>query len=187
MACNRRFARLKRALSLSMNLDAALADELIDKAIQLVGHRISDFRFHVLRDEAVPEDIADPSFYFGGEIEVLLGDRGYFVSWAENIGWSDGTHFSLYIGDTTAFVPNSLTSIPASRHPDLTPHIGERIVGVKLHGFNSAPHVLELTTESGLLMLGCGGKRAFGEGDDVRVSQDPSHLTRMNRVWECTG
>ena len=155
-----------------------LRSTLIPHAERLAGHVLAGVRYWVLEGETTPEDISDAEFYFGGEIElVLTGQSPVFVSWLEGAGLPD-SHFTLYLGDSSAFVPNAtLECFDAATTTFWSNHIGSRIDIAEIIGVNEAPSILGLTTQHGIAYCGSSCMTEFGDGDDVLATRSLESTT----------
>ena len=100
-----------------------------------------------------------------------------FVSWLEGTGLPD-SHFTLYLGDSSAFVPNAtLECFDAATTTFWSNHIGSRIDIAEIIGVNEAPSILGLTTQHGTAYCGSSCMTEFGDGDDVLATRSLESTT----------
>lgn len=112
-----------------------------------------------------------PPVYLGGEVVLDFGiECPVIITWDENAGWKD--HFSIQVRTDSAFKADALEQLPASHVEPWLQMVGTSLEGWRIHGFNSTPHVVELTFGGGKVFIGDGSENVFGDGDDVLVALD---------------
>ena len=168
-----------------------LRSTLIPQAQRLHGRELTGVRYWALEGEATQESISAAGFYFGGEIELVLdGQPSAFVSWFQGAGWAPDSYFTLYLGESSAFMPNaSLERFDATTTTFWSNLIGSRIDSVAIIGVNAAPSILALTTQNGVAYCGSSYMTEFGDGDDVLATSSltGSHGTvTLATMWQST-
>jgi hypothetical protein len=166
-----------------------LQSTLVPQAARLPGQELAGVLYWALQGEATKESISDAGFYFGGEIELMLVDQpSMFVSWLEGAGWSPDSYFTLYLGESSAFLRDaSLERFDASTTTFWSNHIGRRIDSSAIIGVNGAPSVLRLTTQHGIAYCGASSMTEFGDGDDVMAADNLTGIRAnetINIMWQ---
>ena len=164
----------------SMNTNAELLDRRVLTAVRpCVGRCLQSVSYCCLAnpDECKVEDLHDPDLYFGGELLLEFEeDRRLILTWDENAGWEH--HFSVQARSRTAFKPDSLRCLNGTGVGLWEKLVGQTLQGVRVHGVDGVPHVIELQFPAASVLAGDGNQGRFGDGDDT-IARSGDHLAGL--------
>lgn len=154
-----------------------------DVAASLVNDTLTRVVYEPLLHEATAHDIASDDFFLGAQILLHFERSGAIcVSWQSYRCDDPAVAFALYLDPIPAFGPGTVEHYDASHINPWPKFVGQAIRSSSLFGYSETPFVLELSTKSATVYIGCGYERRFGDGDDVHVADaiDESYLTRLH-------
>ena len=163
--------------------DRNLENRILSCLRPCVGQSLRHVTYWCLRDEARPDDLQDPRFYLGGEVELRFENELLIVTWDENAGWKD--HFSVQCRTSSAFNTGALESLDASALPIWSDVIDTKLTAVTVLGWNGTPAVLQFEFPRASVLLGVGYRGELRDGDDVtvRTIDDAEFPSRPECLW----
>jgi hypothetical protein len=160
-------------------------DRVLATLRPVIGDQLTGVTYWGLNHEITAADqIEDPQFYTGGEVELRLLENGQvYVGWDENAGWPH--HFSLQVQASSTFLPGALVPWPADEVTGWASLVGSRISSAEILGHDSVPHVLALGLGAMTAYIGDGSEQSFCDGDDVlvRIGDSDPQLRRLTTLW----
>ena len=93
-----------------------------------------------------------------------------YMTWTQNSGWLDVN--SLIASSESQFRPGTLTRVPANSHALWATHIGSKMVGAEVLGWQGTPSIARLHFSHGSVLVGVGRESAFRDGDCVLIRSD---------------
>ena len=153
-------------------------------AASLVDDVLTHVAYEPLLHETGTHEIASDDFFLGAQMLLRFGRSGAIcVSWQSYQCDDPAVAFALYLDPRPAFGRDSVEHYDASSIGPWPKIIGQTIRSSSLFGYSNTPFVLELSTKSTTVYIGCGYERRFGDGDDVHVADsiDESYLMRLHR------
>ncbi len=155
-----------------------------------LGQSLRQVTYACLLHEAELDQISAPDFYFGGEVVMQFDGTQdpLVITWDENAGWEE--HFSVQARTTSAFNAGCLQPFDASCAPIWKPLIGQTLTCVEVLGFITSPQIIALQFSRGRILVGCGYRTTFGDGDDIIIRASGSaeihpEIVLLHKEKEC--
>lgn len=171
---------------MASSMDGKMGDYLTKSVkpalLTVVGARLARVNYWCLQWEWDPEEISNPLFYTGGEVELEFANgKDIYVRWKQNAVWhgDSGIETGFHsIGRTGAY-----ERLEANETPIWQPVIGDVLQRVEVLGWNlwidevDEVRVIKFCFSKRNVYIGVGHKAEdFRMGDDVLVRSEDDFL-----------
>ncbi|MGI8857806.1 MAG: hypothetical protein ACR2JW_18880 [Thermomicrobiales bacterium] len=171
---------------MSLPIDGTMDEYLMRSATPplaaVVGTRLARVTYWCLQWKWTGEEINDPLFYTGGQVELEFANGAdIYVSWKQNAVWRGDS--GIEVGFSSSGRIGAYERLEANETPLWRPLIGDLLRRIDVLGWNLWPNeddevrVVRFGFSKGNVYVGVGHKAGdFSMGDDILVRSENDFL-----------